>query len=156
MVGTEKIGSPKVKRHTIIIFRGFREVIIRSNDCPLSKSSYPQLRRRSFWRWEKGRFYKRICGFDVHFVLYFVTGFKSCTIWLLLIGLWRQISKAKTEGVYNCTLARLVVVAVVVVATENKQKTTIWKVTLSLFLLSFQEVRINIGLKWSLGSGFEE
>ena len=48
MVGAEKIGSPKVKRHTIIIFQGFREVIIRSNDCPLSKSSYPQLRRRSF------------------------------------------------------------------------------------------------------------
>ena len=29
---------------------------------------------------EKERFHKRICAFDVHFDLYFVTGFKSLTI----------------------------------------------------------------------------
>ena len=66
----------------IIISQGFREVIIRSNNCSLRTSSYPQLRRRSLWRREKERFHKRICAFDVHFDLYFVTGFKSVTIWL--------------------------------------------------------------------------
>ena len=55
----------------------FRKELNVGNDCPLSKSSYPPLRRRSLWRREKLRFHKRICGFDVHFVLYFVTGFKS-------------------------------------------------------------------------------
>ena len=55
----------------------FRKELNVGNDCPLRKSSYPPLRRRSLWRREKLRFHKRICGFDVHFVLYFVTGFKS-------------------------------------------------------------------------------
>ena len=68
------------------------------NLATLLVSLVTQMRRRSFWRREKGRFHKRTCAFDVHIDLNFVTGFKSCTIWLFLIVLWCQISKSENSG----------------------------------------------------------